>query len=70
MNCTFRLIHILPTFRPSQNVFDGFQGHGFALVVAAIEDHLVGACAAFETVFALRICVGGGAVGGGDGGYY
>jgi hypothetical protein len=49
---TFRFVHILPAVRSTQHVFGTLGLHVLALVVAAIEDHLVGTCAAFESVFA------------------
>jgi hypothetical protein len=49
---TFRLVHVLPAVRTTQHVLCRLGLHVFALVVAAVKDHLVRTCATFEAVFA------------------
>lgn len=48
---TFSLVDVLPAVRAAQHIVGGFGLHVFALVVAAVEDHLVGARSALEAVF-------------------
>lgn len=62
-------IDILPAVRAAQHVVGGFELHVLALVIAPVEDHLVGTGAAFEAVFAGVVGVGGGEFGGVEGGY-
>lgn len=60
------MIDIFPTISSTENVSDIFELHGFALVVATVENHLVGTCSAFEAVFANVHAVFGRGVEGGD----
>jgi hypothetical protein len=50
-------LRIIPLFLPTEHVFSFFVREGFALVVACLQDVLVGAGHAFETVVAR---IGGG----------
>lgn len=60
------MIDIFPTIGSTENVSDIFELHVFALVVATVENHLVGTCSAFEAVFANVHAVFGRGVEGGD----
>lgn len=66
---TISLIYILPTAGATKDIFGGFGFVSFALVVPAVEDHLIGASAAFETVFVCVVGVAGRAFGEWDCGY-
>ena len=52
---TFRFIHIIPGTLSSQNIFNFLLLHVLALVVALVDDKVVGAGQAFEAVLADKI---------------
>lgn len=47
---TFGFVHVLPTVGSAEHILDFLALHKLALEIPLVEDHLVGACAAFEAV--------------------
>lgn len=51
----FCLVDVLPAVGTSQDIFDFLALHHLALKVALVQDHLVGACSALESVDVCKV---------------